>query len=402
MNTWKRTVSDRPSRTEFVGNTSNSGSIRNTMRGLNPNGDKIDVPMKPIRNIDLASGVNGITCNVPIPDITEEEMERLPFWFLGAYQNLFFGNIWQYIRDDQMYVYQVLISTFDEKFVRYYGIVEIMRMLSTKKINNIESNDWSNTINGMVVNNLLIFLYIANRIIMPEVGITEAYLSGVPEDVQLTYNSRITSNIPYFIYYKKTTTSQGAMQFLNVEFDLYLSYFSDITAMFGAKTLSSTYTIEDVSYYVDETYGMRNIFDTSLSASPPSSITNNSVLSSYVYCRPTDAPIPINIFLVKTRDNIDRVFFGDGRENLYLFHYVVYMEPASKVAYEDVVTNDEKNMLKLLHKKNKLEIISVLLGAVEPQPDDARTEFNALLTSFNNLDISERFLCLYWLMRLEN
>lgn len=330
---------------------------------------------------------NAIICVNPA-GLSESNLKKLPFWFFGAYQSLFFGKKYA----SRLFVMKYLHSLFEYTLGEEYAgrnpqtIENIMEYLQAQPVphaNEYQNQPWSaKDADGNNVESLL-------EVIMLD------YEKDQVVNLHFKKFPFTKRSVPYnFLWKRDADENNNFSKTFSLSLNSYFYYFSFVFQFFldaEAKKLKSVQAFVDVD--------SKTILNLNKEQINPDDATTLLYANNPTFqrCRPTVQSLHLGIFSFGSSKNNTGIV---DQEN-YLVNNIVYdtSHPLGKLPSTlDIVKN-----MKILIKRNKMEIIATLLKEVEvpAEPAKEKKAFEEILEEIKDYSRSDRFMLIFILLNAE-
>ncbi len=362
-----------------------AGDMLHAFKGVTARNEPIRIQRRPAPGVS-----NAIVCDT-VRSLTEEHLVKLPFWLFGAYQELFFGRNYESSNFIMTYLNALFKSTLKTEF-EGKSVEDVMAYLRTYNVPHEEeytNNKWNITdATGNNINSLIKL-------------VESDYVNRAISDRKFDEFEFTKRNVPYFLLWKRPASeSSNFMLNFKVPFDLYYLYFRNLLLHFILSE-GRFDNVKLVQVFADG--DAKNILDVNINGSTDEeSVKIYTKHRTYLRCHPTKEYIKIAMLDIYDPSGIawDTSFLDPVGEG-FLLNCIVYSRdhPFGKPP-ADILYVDE---MKKIIKRNKLEILAILLGEVEI-PDTTAEEKAAFMTLQSEIVGSNRsnvFLTLFYLFNLE-
>lgn len=357
-------------------------------------GGGVRVQARPAGVVPVTSSNNAINCD-PVVNLAVSDMIKLPFWFFGVYQTLFFGPSYAATPGIMKYIDTTFRNSLGSSYIPVSGgsaglfLESVMDFLKSKTVPNAAmytTVPWS--IISASGNTITSLIDLANEEI-----VNDAVVPARFENFEFT-----KTDVPYYIMWKPNTTDDDSfMKKYKVPFYAYYQYFKQLLIHFTR--VSANAFVEVGAFADDDAKSILNLNPTGgMFDDPTKKIYADH--PDYLQCRPTKTFLHIGLMNIasNTGQPLSTAILDSENQN-YVQHCADYAP--SHPFGKPTVTNPAVELMRKIIKRNKLEIIVILLKEVDVPTDTDAATFNALLDMMTGRTRGERFLILFYLLNLD-
>lgn len=361
-----------------------SSDMINIFSGTNNSGVRqIPIMVRP------AGTQNQVVCDV---EYSKEMLERFPFWFFGPYQTLFFGT-------DLKRVEFYLDAMFKHNLPEIYKIKQTIPeiMADFKKIivpndTELRNKPWSTK-------------DITNHTIT---SLVDLHLN-VEQVNNYKFNQfPITKDVPYYLMYTSAPSStNNLMKDFSIKFTIYYNYFSMLLEAFFMNTPKAPGVPPAMIMTASGAFAdsdSKSILANGISPTTDEEsqkIYANPEYKTYARCKLTTGPLSLQIFNLSEGGIKESVQIFDAKNYTFLSNYVEIFYDKSRGVKIPTPEKELITITKKIIRRNKLEIIAIILEEVDIPSDSDRDTFIRILDILKDRTRSDRFIILHYLLSLK-